>query len=467
MRTTPKGKPAAPLAAALANGLPPAGLPARRLAFAVVVEVLARRAPLDDALDRLAAEAALPHRDEALARAIAVASFRRFGTIRKALQDRLDRAPPKEPEALALLVTGVAQILCLGVPDHAAVDLTVALARGQRGLGHLTGFVNALLRRVARERDAILSNADPLTVDTPEWLGIRWQARYGAQAGAIAEAHRRGAALDVTVKDEPAAWAERLGGELLPTGSLRVGERTAVRDLPGYAEGAWWVQDAAAAMPARLLHVRPGERVLDLCAAPGGKTAQLASAGAEILAVDRSEPRLRRLIENMARLGFTVQTKVADALALEVEHRFDAVLLDAPCSATGTIRRHPDVPWIKGEADLRKLADLQTRLLDKAAALTRPGGRLVFCTCSLEPDEGEAQIAAFLNRRPDFARVAIEADEIGGLGECISPEGDLRTLPCHGRSFAAPGMDGFFAARLARRAGEDAVVGFACSSRQP
>jgi len=430
----------------------PAGLPARRLAFLAVAEVLARRVPLDDTLDRLTREAALPARDEALARAIAVTSFRRFGTLRKALQERLDRAPPREADALALLVTGAAQLLFLDVPDHAAVDVTVGLARADRRLQHLGGLANALLRRIIRERDRILDEADPLAVDTPEWLATRWLARYGETAPAIAAAHRRAAPLDLTVNGDPAAWAERLGGERLPTGTIRIAERTAVRDLPGYAEGGWWVQDAAAALPARLLGAGPGERVVDLCAAPGGKTAQLAAQGAEVLAVDRSEPRLRRLRDNMARLGLSVQTKAADALTLE-ESAFDAVLLDAPCSATGTIRRHPDVAWVKTEADLRKLAGLQTRLLDKAAALTRPGGRLVFCTCSLEPEEGEAQVAAFLERHPAFRRVPVRADEIGGLGECVTPEGDLRTLPCHGAGFATPGMDGFFAARLTRHGG--------------
>lgn len=427
----------------------PAGLPARRLAFATVGEVLASGAPLDDVTDRLAAAAALPHRDEALARAIAVVSFRRFGTIRKALQERLDRAPPKEPEALALLVTGVAQILFLGVPDHAAVDLTVRLARSRRPLAHLAGLVNALLRRIARERDTVLSEADALGTDTPAWLGERWRKRYGADAAAVAEAHRHGAPLDLTVKSEPEVWAERLGGELLPTGSIRLAERTPVRDLPGFADGAWWVQDTAASLPARLLAVRPGERVVDLCAAPGGKTAQLAVAGADVLAVDRSVPRLRRLRANMARLGLTVETTAADALSLEAP-AFDAVLLDAPCSATGTIRRHPDVAWVKTASDVGKLAGLQTLLLDKAALLTRPGGKLVFCTCSLEPEEGENQVAAFLRRHPAFARRPIEPQEIGGLAECITAEGDLRTLPFHSRGFLNPGMDGFFASRLIR-----------------
>jgi 16S rRNA (cytosine967-C5)-methyltransferase len=422
------------------------GLPARRLAFAAIEEVVRRAAPLDDVFDRLAGQAALEDRDEALARAIAVVAFRRYGTIRQALEARLEQGL-RDGRLGALLTAGAAQILFLNVPDHAAVDLAVELARAER-LKPFAGLVNAVLRRLARERDAILAASDPLATDTPDWLARRWRDRYGEAAAAIAAAHREGAALDVTAREDAAGWAERLGGTLLPTGSIRLAARTAVRDLPGYADGGWWVQDAAAALPARLLAPRPGERVADLCAAPGGKTAQLAAAGAQVLAVDRSETRLRRLAENMARLKLQAETRVADVLSLDAAP-FDAVLLDAPCSATGTIRRHPDVPWTKRKADLDKLAGLQTRLLDKAAALTRPGGRLVFCTCSLEPEEGEAQAAAFLARHPAFSRVPIGAGEVGGLAEAVTPEGDLRTLPYH-RIGESAGLDGFFAARFRR-----------------
>ena len=253
------------------------------------------------------------------------------------------------------------------------------------------------------------------------------------------------------MKTEPEAWAERLGGIVLPTGSVRLLERTPVRELPGFAEGAWWVQDAAAALPARLLAPRPGERIADLCAAPGGKTAQLASAGARVLAVDRSAKRLARLGENMERLRLAVEIKAADALTLE-EEPFDAVLLDAPCSATGTVRRHPEIAWTKTPEDIAKLAGLQSRLLDKAASLVRPGGRLVYCTCSLEPEEGEAQVAAFLQRQPTFRRAPVDEREVGGLAELLDGAGDLRTLPCH-LAAVAPGrggLDGFYAARLIR-----------------
>ncbi|HEX8164877.1 MAG TPA: transcription antitermination factor NusB [Beijerinckiaceae bacterium] len=427
----------------------PAGLPARRLAWSVVDEVLRSGRALDETFEREARKAALEGRDEALARAIAVVTFRRLGTIRQALLDRLPKGPPKDERALALLATAAAQVLFLDVPDHAAVDVTVRLAQGGR-LHYLAGLANAVLRRLARERQEILAAADALDVDTPDWLARRWSAAYGDEARAIAEAHRRGGAIDLTVRQDPGAWAERLGATLLATGAVRLNERGPIRELPGYAEGAWWIQDAAAALPARLLAVDSGERVADLCAAPGGKTAQLASAGAQVLAIDRSAPRLKRLSENMARLNLAVETRAADALTLEAEP-FDAVLLDAPCSATGTIRRHPDVPWIKREDDLPKLAGLQSRLLDKAAALTKPGGRLLYCTCSLEPEEGERQAAAFLERAPAFRRVPVRPEELPGLAQAITPEGDVRTLPHHGGpEFGAIGIDGFFIARFRR-----------------
>ncbi|WP_201834445.1 RsmB/NOP family class I SAM-dependent RNA methyltransferase [Microvirga zambiensis] len=416
-----------------------------------VTETMKRRVPLDDVMEELSRAEKLSSRDEALARAIAIVTFRRLGTLGHALRERLNK-PPKDERLMHLLAIGAAQILFLDVPDHAAVDSAVQIAQDDPKLHHAGGFINAVLRRVAREREQILAESDPW-LDTPTWLEERWIAQYGEPlATQIAEAHRAMASVDLTVKTDPEAWAERLGGVLLPTGSIRLVERTAIRDLPGYEDGEFWVQDAAAALPARLLHAKAGERIADLCAAPGGKTAQLAVAGAEVLAVDRSAKRLERLKENLARLQLKAETKAIDAEKLTAEP-FDAILLDAPCSATGTIRRHPDVAWTKSEADIRKLSGLQTRLLDKAASLLKDGGRLVYCTCSLEAEEGELQAEAFLARHPEFVRQKVTPDEIGGLSECITPQGDLRTLPSqlvlndHDRS----GLDGFFVARFVHR----------------
>jgi 16S rRNA (cytosine967-C5)-methyltransferase len=429
------------------------GLAARQVAWAVVSDVLRRRAALGEALESNADYARLPSRDAALARAIATVTFRHFGTLNRAVTERLDKGSVNE-RLLSLLVTGAAQILYLDVPDHAAVDVAVRLAHADRTLQHAAGMINAVLRRVAREGETIRSQPDPLTADTPAWLAMRWSTTYGPErARAIAEAHSRAASVDISVKADPHAWAERLGGIVLPTGSVRLIERTPIREVPGYADGAWWVQDAAAALPARLLAPRAGERIADLCAAPGGKTAQLASAGAQVLAIDRSARRLRRLQENMYRLKLAVEVRAVDALTLD-EEPFDAVLLDAPCSATGTIRRHPDVAWTKRPEDIPKLADLQRRLLDTAARLVRPGGRLVYCTCSLEPEEGRDQVDGFLARHPLFRRDPAKIEEVGGLSNLLDENGDVRTLPCYlddlgpGRT----GLDGFYIARLSRRA---------------
>ncbi|MGX5776010.1 RsmB/NOP family class I SAM-dependent RNA methyltransferase [Methylorubrum zatmanii] len=436
------------------------GLAARHVAREAVATLLgaARGLALEDALAQAGRGVGLAPADAALARAIATASFRRLGFIRAALAARLrDGLPDDRPHLLALLVTGAAQILDLAVADHAAVDLSVRLAKADPQLQHLAPLVNAVLRRIARERDAIRAEeGDPLGGNTPDWLARRWREAYGEEAARnMAAAHLEGAAVDLTIPRDPELWAERLGGTPLDLGSVRLTEvREAVADLPGYAEGAWWVQDAAASLPVRLLAPQAGERIADLCAAPGGKTAQLAAAGAAVTAVDRSGARLERLSRNLDRLGLSAEVVTADALDLPEDRPFDAVLLDAPCSATGTIRRHPDVAWTKNEADLIRLAGLQRRLLDKAARLTRPGGRLVYCTCSLEPEEGGAQIAAFLARNPDYARVPITAERLAGHAELIDGSGDLRTLPSHlgGGSGRAGGLDGFFAALLQRRA---------------
>lgn len=435
------------------------GLGARRVAREAVADLIgkARGLALDDALTQALRRTPLEPPDAALARAIATATFRRFGSLRAALAERMTSGLPEEqPRLLALLATGAAQILDLAVPDHAAVDLSVRLAKSDPELAHAAGLVNAVLRRLAREAEGIRASApDPLDIDTPPWLARRWRESYGeATARAIAASHRAGAAVDLTVPTDAQAWAERLGGILLPLGSVRLAEvRAAVSELPGYAEGAWWVQDAAAAIPARLLRPAKDERIADLCAAPGGKTAQLAAAGARVTAVDRSAARLERLRLNLARLYLSAEVQAIDALDLPEDALFDAVLLDAPCSATGTIRRHPDVAWTKSEGDIGRLAGLQARLLDKAAKLLRPGGRLVYCTCSLELAEGEAQVAAFLARHPDFARLPVTTEEVGGHAELIGPEGDLRTLPSHLPGPAGSrvgGVDGFFASRLVR-----------------
>lgn len=429
------------------------GLPARRLATRLIDEVLKARLALDETFERVAPEYRLDAADAGLARAIAITAFRRLGTIQYAMNQRLERGSPRNSGLFEpILVAAAAQILFLDVPDHAAVDLAIRQLHEDPKAARYVSLGNALLRRLARERDAVLAEAADPFLDTPDWLADSWRDEHGESvAAAIALSHRDEPPLDLSVKQEPELWAARLDGLLLPTGSVRLRERESITSLPGFAEGAWWVQDAAAALPVRLLAPRPGERIADLCAAPGGKTAQIAASGADVTAVDRSGPRLRRLRANLERLGLASDIVTADAASWQAEP-FDAVLLDAPCSATGTIRRHPDVAWTKLPEDRDKLVALQARLLDAAARLTRPGGRLVYCTCSLEREEGEAQIEAFLGRHPEFRRQPVTQDEIGGLAEAIDPQGDLRTLP-HQLRFESPrlsGWAGFYASRLIR-----------------
>ncbi len=432
---------------------PPPGMAARVAAARAVSEALTLARPLEE---RLAAglglrAGGLDVRDRALARSIATVALRRLGTIRKALARRMEKGMPKRGGSLEwTLIVAAAQILFLDTPDHAAVDLAVSATRAEPGSAPFAALVNAVLRAIARERDAILASSDPLEDDTPAWLAQRWRATYGESvARAIAAAHRSEPTLDLSVKNDPHGWAERLGGIVLPTCSVRLDTHQPVAELEGYAAGEWWVQDAAAALPARLLRPRPGMRIVDLCAAPGGKAAELAAAGADVTTVDRSAERLKLLAANFERLRLRSEIVVADALAFDAPP-FDAVLLDAPCSATGTIRRHPDVAWIKRLGDLPPLVKLQAQLIDKAIALTKPRGTIVYCVCSLEPEEGEAQLAAVLRRNPDARRLPIAPEEIGGVAECLTAAGDLRTLPCHlwGDNPRRSGLDGFFAARL-------------------
>lgn len=434
----------------------PQGLQPRIIAAAVISEVAGQGLSLDDRLAEGPAGrmADLEPRDRALVRSIATVSLRRLGTIRAALGQFLEKGLPRKANQLEwLLVAGAAQILFLDVPDHAAVDLAVHAARRDPRNQPYASLVNAVLRNIARARDDLMISDDPF-IDTPQWLAARWRQHYGEeQARLIAQMHQCEPTLDLTVKGDGATWAKKLNGLLLPQGSIRLIEHTPISELPGYEEGAWWVQDAAASLPARLLNAKTSEHVLDLCAAPGGKTAQLAVTGAEVTALDRSAERMKRLSVNLERLGLSATLRVGDALTFEAP-AFDAILLDAPCSATGTIRRHPDVAWIKRASDITSLAGVQARMLDHAMELLKPGGRLVYCTCSLEPEEGEQQISALLRRNPDVMRVPISPAEMTGLEPCINAEGDLRTLPCHlyDRDSRRSGLDGFFAARLTRRA---------------
>jgi 16S rRNA (cytosine967-C5)-methyltransferase len=432
------------------------GLACRRIASDIVFGVLRRHRPLDEQLDGNEAHpglSTLDDRDRALVRKLAATVLRRLGSLRAVLAATLERGLPENaPWIEAVLLIGAVQTLWLDVPDHAAVDLAVRLVRADRRGGPYAGLVNAVLRRIAREGAAMLAERDPVALDTPRWLMDRWARHFGEPtARAIAAMHACEPPLDLTARSDPQLWAAKLNGTVMATGTVRTFAPGRISQLPGYEEGAWWVQDAAASLPARLFGDLAGRQAADLCAAPGGKTAQLVLTGAAVTAVDRSIARLARLRANLARLRLRAQIVAADVLAWD-GGAFDAVLLDAPCMATGTIRRHPDIPWLKREADLPALASLQGRLLDRAAALLRPGGTLIYCTCSLEPEENEQQVDALLARDRSLRRRPITADEVCGRADWVSPFGDLRTLPCHlaGEEAWTAGLDGFYAARLER-----------------
>jgi 16S rRNA (cytosine967-C5)-methyltransferase len=437
------------------------GLAARRIAADILDGVLHKHRTLDEQLDGAAAHPGLKNlsdRDRALMRRLVATILRRLGTLGHVLSRLLDRGIPTDaPRAQSALLIGAAQILWMDVPDHAAVDLSVRLVQSDRRAAKYAGLVNAVLRRCAREGHPLIDEVKSQTLDVPPWLLARWIAHYGeAVARDIAVAIGHEPSLDLTVKSDLDQWATRLHGEILPTGSVRTLLQGSVTMLPGFTEGHWWVQDAAAALPARLFGDIAGKKIVDLCAAPGGKTAQLVQAGARVTAIDRSPSRMARLRDNLTRLTLEAETAVADAadwLDQNSAGDFDGILVDAPCTSTGTIRRHPDVGWLRQESDIAALAALQQRLLQKAVAVLKPGGMLVYCTCSLEPEEGEHAISALLASEPAMRRVPIEAGEVAGLTEIVTAEGDLRTLPCHlpHDDPRLGGLDGFYAARLVRQ----------------
>ncbi|UFN49163.1 rRNA cytosine-C5-methylase [Roseomonas sp. OT10] len=427
----PRRGPARPIAPRPPAAAAAGGNPTRRAAAALLAAVLEQHRPLEEALDALPP---IEARDRSAAHRIASAVLRRLGSLDAALEPWLRREPPA-PARLALRI-GAADLWLLGTPPHAAVSAAVDLAPRP-----LAGLVNAVLRKAAAAGPAALEELDGERLDTPGWLWTAWHAAYGPAVRAIARAHRSPAPLDLSLAP---GTVPPEGAVLLPTGTARLPAGTRFADLPGAEGPGFWAQDAAAALPARLLAARPGERVADLCAAPGGKTAQLAATGATVVAVEKESRRAIRLRENLARLALPAEVVEADALQWGEEERFDAILLDAPCTATGTIRRHPDVPYLKRASDVPALAELQRALLAVAARRLAPGGRLVLATCSLQPEEGEAHLAAAaaLGLRPDPVR----PEELPGLEAALTPDGAVRTRPDLWAEQG--GMDGFFMARF-------------------
>lgn len=431
---------------------PDNGLHTRHVAYQILVEVLLRKTPLDQVLSRHREFNAL-ERDRAFVRMLVATVLRRKGQLDDLIRRTLDENQVLHPQNISIvLYIGICQILFMDVPDHAAVGTSVNLAE-KESMSRQKGLVNAILRRMTTEGREWLKLQDEAGMNIPGWLLQQWVEDYGLRTAAeIALASLTEAATDITIKEprESALWAGALEATVLPTGSLRRTGGGNITHLKGFDEGAWWVQNASAALPATLFGDLAGKTVIDLCAAPGGKTAQLAAAGAQVIALDRSAKRLEKLKDNMARLKLeeNVQVMVGDGTVWQPPEPVEAVLLDAPCTATGTVRRHPDVMHLKSEKDLTQLCDVQARLLDNAAAMLNPGGTLIYCTCSLQKAEGEQQINTFLINHPEFTRQPIEASEIGDLEGLTTPDGDLRILPFH----LAPqgGLDGFYVSRLVK-----------------
>lgn len=427
-------------------------LSARKAAFEAIEKVLVQKQPLDSTLEKLQSFISLPSRDKAFARMLIATTLRRLGQIDDLIA-RCEERPGSVSTNTGLqnvLRLGIAQILFMNVPDHASVDTSVRLAETAR-LDRQKGFVNGMLRNIARNGAELLSKQDPARLNTPDWLLKIWIEEYGLKTAAeIATANLVEAPLDITVKDKSELnyWGSTLQASSFATGTLRRPSGGNVTALSGFDDGMWWVQDASAAIPAQLFGDVKGKTVVDLCAAPGGKTAQLASMGAHIIAVDRSAQRMKRLNQNLERLRLQdkVETFIADAAQWRPKVAPDMILLDAPCSATGTIRRHPDVLHLKSPQDISSLIEVQKRILRNAFDILAPGGILIYCTCSLQQSEGEHQVLEFIQNEPNALRLAISPDEIGKLDELITEHGDIRVLPF--MQAASGGMDGFYIARL-------------------
>ena len=444
--------------------LPP-GIAARAAATDALAAVLEHRRPLEEALAAVPGYGELESRDRAFARLLIASTVRRLGQIDAMIKQCLERPIPRAGRlAQHILRIGTAQLMFLGTPAHAAVSAAVDHAEFAKLTAHKK-LINAVLRRIAREGEAMRDAQDAAKLNTPDWLWRSWIGAYGEEtARAIATAHLSEPALDITLMpgEHAGQWAEKLGATLLPTGALRRAADLsgAIAELPGYDDGRWWVQDAAAALPAKLLlnalAKTKAAQVADLCAAPGGKTAQLAAAlnklnGTRVVALDINSTRLDRLRQNLARLRLAAETLQADASEWRPAQGLDGVLLDAPCSATGTIRRHPDIARSKRADDIVKLGPVQDRLLANAVNMLKPGGVLVYAVCSLEADEGPRRIGTLLTANPALERLPIKPSEVGGLEALITQRGDLRSLPSQSAVLGNPGLggfDGFYAARL-------------------
>lgn len=429
------------------------GLDARMAASRILGAVIDRKTSLDGMLDAEhgnPAFTALNDADRALVRAILQTALRHLPRLELILKALLDTPLPEGARALHhLLIVAATQMIYLDIPDHSAVDLAVEQANRDPRSRRFAKLVNAILRRIGREKQELLDYVSDVPC-MPDWFLDRLTEIYGEDhALAIAAAQLEPVTIDLTVKADPEQWAQKLSGRVLPTGTVRLDPfKGTITALEGFDAGEWWVQDAAASIPAQLFSDLDGKRVADLCAAPGGKTAQLVLAGAHVTAIEQSQSRLRRLSANLDRLQFQAETRCVNLLELEDEQGFDAILLDAPCSSTGTTRRHPDVLWTKDSADIAKLAALQERLLRHAITLLKPGGRIVFSNCSIDPIEGELLVDKVMADHPELQIVPVDPANWHGLEEAITSRGEFRTTPAMLASEG--GLDGFYACVIAK-----------------
>lgn len=424
-----------------ANARPNEGpLAARQGALALLAGVQRDRLTLAELTGNAGPLDGLSPPDRARAQRLALTTLRNTSRADAVISRYVEKMP--QAAALNVLRLATVEMLVEGEAPHGVVDTAVSLMRGARQSRKMSGLANAVLRKVATEGQELW--AELPVPSLPKWLRRRIVHIYDEETvQRIEAAHLAGAPLDVTPKDaaQTDSLASALGGQVLKTGSIRISAPGQVSNLPGFETGDWWVQDAAAALPVRILAPRKGERVLDLCAAPGGKTMQLAAAGAEVTALDLSGPRMARVEENLARTQLAVTSVVADAFTWEAPEPFDAVLLDAPCSATGTIRRHPDLPFARNGKELHSLFEVQSRMIDRAVEMLKPGGRLMFCTCSLLTEEGERQ-AKLAEERHGLEIIPPDTSALGISPDWLREGGGLRLRPDFWSDEG--GMDGFF-----------------------
>lgn len=420
---------------------------ARLTALGALVYSIDKKKPLDAAWQADRHFSTLSPSDKAFAQMLSKTVLRRLGQIDNLISKFLERPLPASATRVQhTLRLGVAQLIWLETPPHAAVHCAVEMTR-QVKLEKYSGLVNAVLKRIATEGQAVIDRQDQVQANTPKWLWDSWNKAYGKETTRkIAAMHLREPPIDITVKQNPEHWAKELGGTVLPMGSVRLRDTRNITHLEGFKEGSWWVQDIAATIPAKLLGDVNDKRVIDLCAAPGGKTAQLALSGAKVSAVDRSKERIAMLKTNVHRLKLQADYITSDAFKWLPTIAPEGILLDAPCSATGTLRRHPDVAIHRQPSDVTRMAETQRKMLHHALDMLPSGGLLVYSVCSLQPEEGEHQITALLKEREDVTLIPVDASILGGLTECITQRGEIRTLPCHLEDL--DGMDGFFAAKL-------------------